>query len=374
MRQLGRNCLSFILVALLTGVALELSFQGLYHAGIGSPLPCGIRTESPNMGRAESVALKPGFVGTSRRGITYAVNELGFRDDAIDPGKRHIVFLGDSTTFGLNICHEATFPEVIERMLASRGLAVQCVNTATPGQATLDQRDILGRLLELEELRPAAVVLAFFCNDFPGNMGYAGHRSKQSQSLRRWAAPVRGLRTWRVLRETWTAIRDRRAQPDADPEAGVLPLDEMGEYAPNRGLEVERDLLTPDQLRNNRSYIMTVEAIDEVAETVASLGLPFVFVYMPTGDAEIRTGKCPRYKALLEAHVAGREGIIWVDACKEYRLHLSAEDDVDLPDGFYSRRGDAAHPGPTACSVLAAVLSDILERKLEARPPLQQRA
>ena len=131
-----RSTLKALVAAAIWLVALELAFQGLYRLGITSPLPYGMRTLSPVALRAEQVRFTPGFAGTGRRGILYQVNEMGFRDDPIDGSAAHVIFLGDSTTFGLNIQHEETYPEVAERLLKARGHNVQCVNTAAPEGTT----------------------------------------------------------------------------------------------------------------------------------------------------------------------------------------------------------------------------------------------
>ncbi len=367
LKRFVRVCMGLAAAVLLVALALELSLQGLYRAGLSTQLPYGIRAESPDLQRAERIALRPGFAGTSSRGIEYSVNDLGFRDDPVDTTLAHLIFLGDSSTFGLNVAHGSTYPEVVERDLASRGFPVQSVNTASPGQATLDQRDILLGLMKRPGLNPAAVVLGVFCNDFPDNMKYSARRSRAEERLRRWSSPVRRLRTYRTLREVWVALREARA----DGVASEPPLDEMNEYAPRRGLEVERDWLTEEQLLSNRSFLLCTCALDSIARAAATRRVPFVLVYMPTGAEEIGGGACPRYKALLKAYADDRPDVIWLDACEVYRTHMAQARTEDLPEDFYSKPGDAGHPGPGACAVLARALVELLAAEFQTRvmPP-----
>ena len=70
------------------------------------------------------------------------------RDDEVDPKAKHIVFLGDSTTFGLNINHEDTYPERYESICIEGGDKIQAVNYATPGQGTIDQLTVLKEIIK----------------------------------------------------------------------------------------------------------------------------------------------------------------------------------------------------------------------------------
>jgi hypothetical protein len=360
-----RRTLNLLLVVVITLIALELTLQGLYRMGFTSPLPYGMRDLSPDVPRSDQITFTPGFVGKDRRGITYEVNDMGFRDDPVDSGAAHIVFLGDSTTFGLNIRHEETYPEVVERLLRARGHNVQCVNTAAPGQATLDQRDLLVELLGCDRVSVVGLVLGFYCNDIAGNMSYSGLRSRPPREVLRWTLPLRRTRSWQTFRVFWTAIRDKKGRSPL--ARGELPpsLDANREYGPKRGLEVQRDWLTTEELQCNRSFGLTKQALDEIASVAAERGLTLFVLYLPEGDEEILSGTCPKYKELLRSHIEAKANVIWVDAGDAYREDGEPGDDAVLPPGYYSIRGDASHPGPDACRALGRKLADLIEPRLE---------
>ena len=117
-------------------------------------LPTGLRTDM--------LHLVPGFSGISETtGITYTVNNWGYRDDIIDWTKRHVLFLGDSTTFGLNIEHRNTYAEVWEHLVDDNW---QAVNTGVPGRGLRSSYEIL-QLMLAKGLEPEWVVIGVHSTD-----------------------------------------------------------------------------------------------------------------------------------------------------------------------------------------------------------------
>ena len=116
-----------------------------------------------------------------KNGNIYKTNSHGFRDDEINPKSAHIIFLGDSTTFGLNINHEDTYPEAYEAIARKNGLNLQSVNTATPGQGTLDQLNLLRNTINDNDFNIAGVVLGFYHNDFSDSYKTLDYQKKQKR-------------------------------------------------------------------------------------------------------------------------------------------------------------------------------------------------
>ena len=102
----------------------------------------------------------------------FVTNAQGFRDTEDyeydkPEGQLRIISLGDSNTQGLEIRQDATFPEVIERILIGEGIQAQVLNTGVSGFGTAEELVFL----ENEGIRydPDVVVLGIYANDFSDN-------------------------------------------------------------------------------------------------------------------------------------------------------------------------------------------------------------
>ena len=367
--MLKRIALIALVIALFL-VAAELSFRVIHRLGYDTPMPHGMRSE----GSRAAIRFTPSYEGTSRRGVRYRTNPLGFRDDAIDPNVPHVVFLGDSTTFGLNIAHTDTYPELLEQRLLADGTMCQSVNTASPGQATLDQLDLLRELFDSGQLNIRVVVLGFFVNDFTGNMSYSGLLRHHDPRVLRATTWIRSTRTWIFISGYRRTYRERSTRRRVSEGLLSPPLDAQREYAAKRGFEVECDWLSADELLQNTSYTLTVKALDEIADLASGRGVPFVFVHLPAGSDEILGEFNPKHKKLLLDHLRRRGDVLCVDAAETYRAYLKRHDLRDLPSGFYSWKGDVCHPGPLACSLVADELRLVLSPGLSPRQGVRGRS
>jgi len=353
---------SIALVIALSLAAAELSFRVIHRLGYDTPLPHGMRS-----GGSRRIGFTPSYEGTSRRGVRYRTNSLGFRDDAIDPNVQHVVFLGDSTTFGLNIAHSDTYPELLEQRLLADGTVCQSVNTASPGQATLDQLDRLRELFDSGQLNIRVVILGFFYNDFSDNMSYSGLLRRHDPRVLRATTWIRGTRTWIFVSGCWRRHRNHSTRRRVSEGLLPPPLDARREYGAKRGFEVACDWLSADELLQNTSYNLTVKALDEIADLANGRGVQFVFVHLPAGSDEILGEFDPKYKELLLDHLRRRGDVVCIDAAETYRAYLKRHDLRDLPSGFYSRKGDVSHPGPLACSLVAEELRLVVGPGLSLR-------
>lgn len=97
--------------------------------------------------------------------IRYRINRAGYRDDDPRPGRRRIVVLGDSVSFGLGVQQEEIWPSLLERRLQREGLQPDAVeNLAVWAYNTADEADALRE--DGLPLRPELVILQFYMNDF----------------------------------------------------------------------------------------------------------------------------------------------------------------------------------------------------------------
>lgn len=147
--------------------------------------------------------------------LTYAVevNQLGFRGPAPAPERPLVACLGDSTTFGMYVAEEATYPALLGGQLRARGVEAGVLNAGCPRWTISDQREQLETLLP--RLRPRAVVLMFCGNDLVElDKTPARERVLEDRSTPRlfellalpeallWAR-LEGGRAWKRLRGQW---------------------------------------------------------------------------------------------------------------------------------------------------------------------------
>lgn len=114
-------------------------------------------------------------------GVPFRTNEFGFRDDPVKPKTPdifRILIVGDSVTFGTGVTNEETFPNVLEKMLASRVRPGQSVDVINAGISAYNIRNIRGQMQEfIPRIQPNLVIYVFVENDLddsvsPGSNNY----------------------------------------------------------------------------------------------------------------------------------------------------------------------------------------------------------
>ena len=100
------------------------------------------------------------IANSPRLSFTVSTDADGFRRlPVVKAPKHHVVFLGDSCTFGLGVDDGQTFPAVIQARLER----VQCVNLGIPGHTAYQGRVLLDRF-DFDPV-PDAAVITFGRND-----------------------------------------------------------------------------------------------------------------------------------------------------------------------------------------------------------------
>jgi hypothetical protein len=251
------------LIGILILSTVELFLRSVHRISCDSPLPYGIRSE--HEGRLSYCKLRKNFKGKSRSGIFYQTNSLGFRDKLeINKSFAHVLFLGDSTTFGLNIDFSDTFSERFEHKLNALGYQVQSINSASPGYGTWDEFEVLRNLLESKKYNIKVAVLGFFQNDFSDNWSFLNSKSSQIKNgffsmLLKYLYGARAYKYFHALRDS---VRQRSVPPSKDP---VTTHNRNYEYAMEPGREIEWDMLNFDMIETHRNYLATLDALKEVA-------------------------------------------------------------------------------------------------------------
>lgn len=388
MARTAFSWLGFVLTllagAVLAAIALNLALLGGKRLNFASPLPFGIRDDSD---RLSYVRLKPNFDGLARTGIRYSTNELGFRGGPVDWQASHVVFLGDSTTFGLGLPNEDTYAEQVGRLARERNWPIRPLNAASPGQGTLDELAILEELLNNRRLSVAAVVMGFFQNDISNNFEVWSAREALARSRgpenwkQRLDASLRGFPAWTHLVGSWFALKERLAtgQPvqlrslalaqaanfatATHGEGGGASgpsrqrLDFRLEYADRPGREVEWNLLAPFELQANRAFKLTLDAVALFADRCQRARVPCVLLYLPDDDSEIFEGTSPLFKSVL-LKAARDGGLLVLDAVEFYRK-LLAERGID-PKNASRLDIVAGHPNAATSRLLAEALLPFL--------------
>jgi lysophospholipase L1-like esterase len=151
-------------------LALAIALEGLARL-LAPPSPFFLVPGSGNCLRRDpslSLSFVPDCHGLWH-GTEFSTNALGLRgSQPAGDGRRRIIALGDSCTWGWQVAQDATFPALLQDMLARRGgRPVEVLNAAVPGWTSYQG------LTWLRErglaLRPSALIVGFGFNDMTRN-------------------------------------------------------------------------------------------------------------------------------------------------------------------------------------------------------------
>jgi lysophospholipase L1-like esterase len=153
--------------------------------------------------------------------VHHDVNPSGFRGPAFRPkaaGTRHLVFLGDSFTFGEGVHNQDTYPEVAARLLRKEGQRVVSCNLGVGGYNTSQEAEVL-RLFGFD-LQPDVVVLGYTLNDAEPPLFQVDPTSGQPVRRPREAfieaeaaprrPPASPLYRLRLAQAIWQVVQQRR--------------------------------------------------------------------------------------------------------------------------------------------------------------------
>lgn len=98
---------------------------------------------------------------SAHKGITYTTNSLGFRSTEIDTSREHMLILGDSVAYGLNVSDH----ETVSHYLGQNIPGLQILNLGVPGYS-IDQY-YLALKRHIYRTRPKYIIVIIFpTNDF----------------------------------------------------------------------------------------------------------------------------------------------------------------------------------------------------------------
>jgi lysophospholipase L1-like esterase len=225
-RAVSRIALASGAVALALG-ALELalragSTQGAEPRDGATRVAAGIPDEALYVRTPEGgLALRPSARvvirghAVSGRTIEIRTNARGFRGGELEPrsaGRRRIVALGDSVTFGDYVEEGETWPAALERALAARGVRAEVVNAGVGSIGVADMGPLLAG--PVRAVDPDLVLVALYLNDAQRSLFVAPpprwvRRSRLLALVSARVARLRAEQEWHALLESRRGERER---------------------------------------------------------------------------------------------------------------------------------------------------------------------
>jgi lysophospholipase L1-like esterase len=263
---------------------------------------------------------RPGLVA-NYAGVRVAINELGLRDDPLDPrpqGEFRVLALGDSVTLGWGVAKEATWCEQLEaRMAGRRGGLTRVVDAGCGGFDSLQELALLRRVGDA--VAPDLVLLLYVQNDVEINRPGLDQASPDAAEGRSLPQAVMAL-----LKKSW--------------------LFRLGYYV----VHSAQGPAAPPQPRPP-GWRRSLDAVAAMNDWCRERRIPFVvFLWRPRAD--------PLNEALLaELYSLGRNRSIpvvdtrpWLENIPPRELTLSVVD---------------AHPTPRTHARLAEQMVEALDRR-----------
>ena len=198
--------------------------------------------------------------------FSLVTNQLGFRSSSVDDGltaepiegKKRILFIGDSVTFGWGVDDEDSWVRTVERDgVGPTGEPLTCINAGHLIYNSLQEADLLATVAPV--LRPDAVVLTYVVNDIDdswamyqeieaalaevGAEGPKGPVDRLRGKLPVWFRGIHGLMHFRATRQDAQELGDLQLERVEDAPGYV-----EGWARSLRGLERMRTVCAEQEL------------------------------------------------------------------------------------------------------------------------------
>lgn len=181
------------------------------------------------------------------------INKEGVRGPVPDKGKKTIVCLGDSYTFGWAVHDEECYPAVLRQTVARDFPDYQVINGGMPGYNTVQELHFLKR--HWEHWNPKLVVLCYVVNDAEPQLNVPSAPKVKFRERNSWL-------WYSILRQT------------------------------ERGLNIEKGTLTPQLYEHSSQYLdgfakdslkwkESKDALRQISELCMSNGVPLIVVLVP---------------------------------------------------------------------------------------------
>ena len=214
-------------------------------------------------------------------GVAVHINEKGYRGPVVPyertAGKKRVLFLGDSVTFGYRIARwEDTFPFLADSLAGARdSLEIETVNLAVEGYSQWQEAIVLET--EGARYRPDLVVLGFVLNDVTEmfhlvKFGGAEEGFQMRHAASTWLGRV--LSKSAIVYEVQNVTREIKAKRRLGEDLRLGAIKQQS-------LEVETLMRRPDQANVKTAWDFALADLQKIADQCRALNIPFVVVAFP---------------------------------------------------------------------------------------------
>jgi len=259
-------------------------------------------------------------------------------------GRRRLVFVGDSYTFGFGLGDAQTFAALTQERL---GAGWEVLNFAVPGYGT-DQQ-LLCYETVARQYAPDAVVLGFFLRDYSRNLTdfrtYAKPRFElEGEGLRLVGVPVM------APEELYGFYLRGERRVGGGFWCSRVWADIRGKWAKGRERDIDDD---------SPGWQLVARMQQRFRDAVRQDGALPLWLVIPTDD--VVAGEDPTFQPLAELAVthAASIGLDCLDLAPKFRAH----DQAHPGDSFHRPPEEGGHLSVTGNALVADALMEWLERR-----------
>jgi lysophospholipase L1-like esterase len=224
--------------------------------------------------------LRPGATDTWG-GVIVHINEGGYRGPVVPYqrvlGKRRVLFLGDSVTFGYRIAQwQDTFPFLADSLASPRDPAgIETVNLSVEGYSQWQEAIVMAK--EGARYRPDLVVVGFVLNDVTEmfhlvRFGGAEEGFQMRHAASNWF--TRLLEKSAIVYEVQNVTREIKAKRRLGQDVRLGAIKQQA-------LEVETLMRRPDQANVKTAWDFALADLQKIADQCRTLNVPLVVVAFP---------------------------------------------------------------------------------------------
>ncbi len=291
----------------------------------------------------------------------YAINNLGFRDSktAWEDLTGGVLCLGDSTTYGLGVPLEKTYPKLLEERFRQRaeGPRVPVLNAGVWGY-NLGQLEANARRL-LSKSRPAVVVVGLFMNDNQSTPPAARAVFWLKEHSRLFNEMDQARRGWndraRDISEEAFAARLSKLTDAGTAEA---LRQGQGHYGGRR----DRAVLDAVDLWDEKKWSRALTHLDAIAELCRGKNTFLCVVVFPVRDQLLPGFTDSRPQDWILRRCA-KNGVLCLDLTPAFRAAFRAGRPI------YTYANDNSHFSAVGHALAAEALEPVLRGYLKSRPP-----